>query len=115
MCWKKTSFSDRHCNDKDGEIGSNEFEFNTHGRLDYDFYFKTLASTVYFSNGHEYSTAHAAITFNRTDKSQQRIFVEYHMPTGIFASLSLLSYFIPTGTISISENFFLLATVLDTQ
>ena len=49
--------------------------------------------------GVEYSTAQMRIDFERTKKSRQKIFVSYHIPTAVFSSLSLLSYFIPTDSV----------------
>ena len=43
-------------NDGNGyEIGGDEFEINNIARLDYNFYFKTLSSSVFEDNGIEFS------------------------------------------------------------
>ena len=69
------------------------------GRLDYNFQFKALDSTIYHGNSNvdtKYSMAQVKMLFNRTDKSRQKIFVGYHLTTAIFSALSLLSYFLHT-------------------
>ena len=79
--------------------GGKEIEINTNGRLDYNFQFKALESTIYHGNSNvdtKYSMAQVKMIFNRTDKSRQKIFVGYHLTTAIFSSLSLLSYFLHT-------------------
>ena len=78
------------------QLGGKEFEIDTHGRLDYNFQFKALESTTYYSGDTTYSMAQVKMLFNRTDKSRQKIFVGYHLTTAIFSSLSLLSYFLHT-------------------
>ena len=51
--------------------------------------------TVQFSDGgYEYSLAQVKINFKRRNKSRNKIFGGYHVITGIFAILSLVSFFI---------------------
>ena len=64
-------------------------------RMKYHFTFETLNSTSYPNNGYPYSMAEIRMNLTRTDKSRQKIFGSYHASTGIFAGLSLVSYFIP--------------------
>ena len=81
------------------QLGGKEIEINTNGRLDYNFEFKSLESTIYHGNSNvdtKYSMAQVKMLFNRTDKSRQKIFVGYHLTTSIFSALSLLSYFLHT-------------------
>ena len=75
------------------EIGGNEFELKTDGRLDYDFKFESLPSHTFIDSGFEYALAQVKIDFKRTDKSRTEIFGGYHTTTAIFAILSLLSFF----------------------
>ena len=81
------------------QLGGKEFEIDTHGRLDYNFQFKALESTTYYSGDTTYSMAQVEMTFNRTDKSRQKIFFGYHTTTGIVSFLSLMSYFVPTDSV----------------
>ena len=76
------------------EIGGNEFELKTDGRLDYNFKFESLPSLTFEDSGYEYTQAQVKIDFQRTDKSRTEIFGGYHATTAIFAMLSLLSFFI---------------------
>ena len=76
------------------EIGGNEFELKTDGRLDYDFKFESLPSHTFIDSGFEYALAQVKIDFKRTDKSRTEIFGGYHATTAIFSILSLLSFFI---------------------
>ena len=81
------------------QLGGKEFEIDTHGRLDYNFKFKALESSTYFIGDTTYSMTQVKMLFNRTDKSRQKIFIGYHTTTAIFASLSLLSYFLPIDSV----------------
>ena len=81
------------------EIGGNEFELKTDGRLEYDFKFESLPSSTYIDYGLEYAQAQVKIDFERTDKSRSEIFGGYHATTAIFAILSLLSFFIQPDTV----------------
>ena len=76
------------------EIGGNEFELKTDGRLDYNFKFESLPSLTFEDSGYEYTQAQVKIDFKRTDKSRTEIFGGYHATTAIFSILSLLSFFI---------------------
>ena len=76
------------------EIGGNEFELKTDGRLDYDFKFESMPSSTFIDSGFEYALAQVKIDFKRTDKSRTEIFGGYHATTAIFSILSLLSFFI---------------------
>ena len=76
------------------EIGGSEFNFDKSSRLDYNFNLKSLPNTEYTENGYNYSLAQVKLNFKRTEKSQAEIFSGYHTPTGIFAILSLVSFFI---------------------
>ena len=76
------------------EIGGSEFNFDKSSRLDYNFNLKSLPNTEYMENGYNYSLAQVKLNFKRTEKSQAEIFSGYHTPTGIFAILSLVSFFI---------------------
>ena len=81
--------------DKNGnEIGGSEFNYPQSGRLDYNFYLKSLPNTVYREKGNNYSLAQVKLNFGRTEKSQAEILSGYHTTTGIFAFLSLISFFI---------------------
>ena len=86
-------------NENGQEIGGTEVEMNNLDRLDYNFHFKALNSTVFVNAATEYSMAQIRIDFERTKRSRQNIFVIYHTQTAVFASLSLLSYFIPTDSV----------------
>ena len=81
--------------DKNGnEIGGSEFNYPESGRLDYNFNLKSLPNTVYWEKGNNYSLAQVKLNFRRTEKSQAEILSGYHTTTGIFAFLSLISFFI---------------------
>ena len=75
------------------EIGGKEFNF-TNGRLDYDLDFKSLPSETFIENGIDYSKALIQMNLTRTTKSSNKIFGSFHAMTGIFAFLSLISFFI---------------------
>ena len=81
------------------EIGGYEFELKTDGRLDYDFKFESLPSSTFIDSGFEYALAQVKINFKRTEKSRTEIFEGYHLPTAIFAILSLLSFFIQPDSV----------------
>ena len=83
-----------YTNDNNGkEIGGQELKITkNHGKLDYNFGFKTLPSSVYVDGGYEYSLAQVKMFFQRTEKSRLKIFGGYHLTTTIFALLSLLSF-----------------------
>ena len=81
------------------EIGGNEFELKTDGRLDYDFKFESLPSSTFIDSGFEYALAQVKIDFKRTEKSRTEIFEGYHLPTAIFAILSVLSFFIQPDSV----------------
>ena len=76
------------------EIGGDEFELKTDGRLDYNFKFQSLPSLTFEDSGYEYAQAQIKVDFKRTNKSRTEIFGGYHTTTAIFAILSLLSFFI---------------------
>ena len=81
--------------DKNGnEIGGLEFNYPESGRLDYNFNLKSLPNTVYREKGNNYSLAQVKLSFGRNEKSQAEILSGYHTTTGIFAFLSLISFFI---------------------
>lgn len=64
-------------------------------RMKYHFSFEALESTTYPNNGWPYSMAEIQMNLTRTDSSRRKIFGSYHTSTGIFAALSMVSYFIP--------------------
>ena len=76
------------------EIGGSEFNFPNNGRLDYNFNLKSLPSSDFLENGLRYSLAQVKLNFTRTEKSQAEIFSGFHITTGVFAFLSLISFFI---------------------
>ena len=81
--------------DKNGiEIGGLQFSYPKSGRLDYSFNLKSLPNTVYQEKGNNYSLAQVKLNFGRNEKSQAEILSGYHITTGIFAFLSLISFFI---------------------
>ena len=83
-------------NDKDGnEINSKELEIKSNGRLEYNFRFKSLPSTLFTDVGYDYSMAHVQLNLVRTQKSREKIFSGYHIQTGIFSFISLASFFSP--------------------
>ena len=67
---------------------------NNSERLDYNFIFKPLESTVYYDDGYTYSMAQLELRFSRTEKSKNQIFGGYYAGTLTFACLSLVSFFI---------------------
>ena len=81
--------------EKGNEINTKELKINSNGRLEYDFFFKSLPSTLFTDLGFEYSMAHVGLHFVRTQKSREKIFSGYHLQTGIFSFLSLASFFSP--------------------
>ena len=81
------------------EIGGHEFELKTDGRLDYDFKFESMPSSTFIDSGFEYALAQVKIDFKRTVKSRTEIFEGYHLPTAIFAILSVLSFFIQPDSV----------------
>ena len=81
--------------DKNGlEIGGSEFNYTKSGRLNYNFNLKSLPKSVYLENGLNWSQAQVKLNFERNEKSQTEIFSGYHTTTGLFAFLSLISFFI---------------------
>ena len=87
-----------HMLDKNGrEVGGSELNYAKYansGRLDYNFNLKSLPNTLYMEKGKNYSLSQVKLNFERTDKSRAEIFSGYHTTTGIFAFLSLVSFFI---------------------
>ena len=81
---------------KDGktEIEGEKLVKNNTDRLDYNFVFKPLNSTVFYDDGYEYSLTQLELGFSRTKKSQNQIFGGYYTSMAIFAILSQISYFI---------------------
>ena len=93
--------------DKKGkEIGGSEFNYEESGRLDYNFNLESLPNTVYLENGRNFSLAQVKLNFQRTEKSQAEIFSRYHTITGVFAFLSLFSFFINPDVVP-GKNYFL--------
>ena len=81
--------------DKNGlEIGGSEFNYTKSGRLNYNFNLESLPNSVYLENGLNWSQARVKMNFERNVKSQAEIFSGYHTITGLFAFLSLISFFI---------------------
>ena len=81
--------------DKNGkEIGGSKFNYTKSGRLNYNFNLESLPNSVYLENGLNWSLAQVKLNFERTEKSQAEIFSGYHTTTGLFAFLSLFSFFI---------------------
>ena len=81
--------------DKSGvEIGGSEFNYTKSGRLNYNFNLESLPNSVYLENGLNWSQARVKMNFERNVKSQIEIFSGYHTITGLFAFLSLISFFI---------------------
>ena len=84
--------------DKNGrEVGGSELnyaKYTNSSRLDYNFNLKSLPNTLYMEKGKNYSLSQVKLNFERTDKSRAEIFSGYHTTTGIFAFLSLVSFFI---------------------
>ena len=81
--------------DKNGlEIGGSEFNYTKSGRLNYNFNLESLPDSVYLENGLNWSQARVKMNFERNVKSQTEIFSGYHTITGLFAFLSLISFFI---------------------
>ena len=81
--------------DKNGlEIGGSEFNYTKSGRLNYNFNLESLPNSVYLENGLNWSQAQVKMNFERNVKSQAEIFSGYHTITGLFAFLSLISFFI---------------------
>jgi hypothetical protein len=87
-----------HMLDKNGrEVGGSELnyaKYTNSSRLDYNFNLKSLPNTLYMEKGKNYSLSQVKLNFERTDKSRAEIFSGYHTTTGIFAFLSLVSFFI---------------------
>ena len=88
------------------EIGGSEFNYEESGRLDYNFNLESLPNTVYLENGRNFSLAQVKLNFQRTEKSQAEIFSRYHTTTGVFAFLSLFSFFINPDVVP-GKNYFL--------
>ena len=93
--------------DKNGlEIGGSKFNYTKSGRLNYNFNLESLPNTVYLENGRNFSLAQVKLNFQRTEKSQAEIFSGYHTTTGVFAFLSLFSFFINPEVVP-GTNYFL--------
>ena len=62
----------------------------------YDISFESLESTTIRAVSEDYniSVAQVKMSFSRHEESRNKIFGSYHLSTGIFAALSLISYFI---------------------
>ena len=75
-------------------IYGSEFNYPKSGRLNYNFNLKSLPSAEYLECGDNKSLAQVKLNFKRTEKSRAEIFCAYHTTTGIFAFLSLISFFI---------------------
>ncbi len=79
----------------DEEYGTERagYEFNkTTSNVNFDFTFKSVESTDFFENGINYSMSKILIEFKRNGKGKAKIFSRYHISSGIFALLSLVSY-----------------------
>jgi len=63
--------------------------------MKFHFTFESLKSSTFQQANYTYSMAQIRMNLTRTDKSRQKIFAGYHVTTGIFSALSLVSYFIP--------------------
>ena len=83
--------------DEDGkEIAGKYFNIttNSNNKLDYKFQFESLPMAEYQDREFKFSETGIKMIFERTQKSQTKIFGGYHATTAIFAVLSLISFFI---------------------
>ena len=82
--------------DNGNDIEGKHFNITMTGnnKLDYRFWFESLPTTEYQDNGLKYSETGIKMIFERTQKSQIKIFGGYHETTAIFSILSLISFFI---------------------
>lgn len=60
----------------------------------YTFQFESSEPSEFKENGLKYSMVEIKVNFQRTDKGRAKIFSSYHVTTGTFALLSLISYLI---------------------
>ena len=81
------------------EIGGQNFTVENDNRLSFNFKFETLGSKTYTVNNFDYSMVQVRMNMTRTEKNRNKIFGGYHLTTGIFAILSLISYFIPPDSV----------------
>ena len=80
-------------NDINGtEINGDIIEVNANERYEYNFIFKTLPASVFLDYGIEYTMAQVSINFKRSIRNRNKIFGGYHVTTGTFALLSLISF-----------------------
>ena len=75
------------------EVGGKKIEVQSK-KLDYFFNFESLGSFDFFENGFNYSMALIELKIFRTQAGQSKIFSNFFAPVGVFASTSLISYFI---------------------
>ena len=73
-------------------------------RISYQFEFASRKSTQYIDMGFNYSMALIKMKFDRTEEGRAKIFSSYHAPTGTFALMSLVSFFIKVEFINKLDN-----------
>ena len=62
---------------------------------EYDFWVKVLPVSNKNENGFLYPMTTMLVTLRRSNVGQLKILLEFHLPTGLFGALSLISFFIP--------------------
>lgn len=81
-------------NEQKKEVGGESVQIQSK-KLDYLFGFESLENSVdFFENGLNYSMVLVDMKITRTQEGRTKIFSAFHMPTGIFALTSLISFFI---------------------
>ena len=78
-------------NSEGDEIGGENLTISNQ-RLDYDCMFRSVPSEIFVENGEKYYKSLIKIDLSRTIKSRQKIEGSFHLTTGIFAALSLISF-----------------------
>ena len=84
---------------EDGKEIGDKIINKTNPGLKFDFKFESMPSKDFPVNGYPYSMTQIKMNLTRTEQSRKKIFGSYHASTGIFAIISLISFFIPPDVV----------------
>ena len=79
--------------EKHKEVGGKKIQIKSE-KLYYLFDFEALGSFDFFENEYNYSMILIGLNISRTQEGRTKIFSTFHVPIGVFALTSLISFFI---------------------
>ena len=76
-----------------------KFITETPKKLAYNYEVRPMEPTILFDRGYNFSETGLQIKLTRDGQNRQRIYMQFHIPTGIFACISHIAYFIDSNQV----------------